>query len=148
MNKNTGVSIIIVTRNRCGYLLELLNRIDRQTVKPSELIIVDNASSDNTKEVAINYKATFKIQYVYEAIKGISFARNAGIRAASQEIIVFIDDDCIPVDDKWLENLVKNFDLDPGIGIIGGMTIPMPKNKKSSLEIFYDSLITNKFKAQ
>jgi GT2 family glycosyltransferase len=79
--------------------------------------VVDNGSTDNSAEIAKRYA-----DYVlYEGRRGITFAKNAGIRAAKGEFIVTTDADCIP-DNAWIEELVKCF-TDPGIASAGGANL-------------------------
>jgi glycosyltransferase involved in cell wall biosynthesis len=102
-------SIIICTRDRAAALHQTLRCFMKVRVPGgarAELIVVDNASSDETAEVV--RAATLpdiSARYLYEPKKGLSNARNAGIAAAQGEIIVFTDDDVVPAPD-WLDKLV------------------------------------------
>ena len=96
------VSCIITTHNR----LELLNRavesVLSQTYKNYELIIVDDASDDSTKEWCIQIEANYpnKVKYIRiekKDSKGGNYARNLGIKNAAGEYLAFLDDD-----DEWL----------------------------------------------
>jgi glycosyltransferase involved in cell wall biosynthesis len=99
---------------------------------PWELIIVDNNSTDNTKEIVEEYKikSGLDVVYVFEEKRGLANARNSGIREAKGEIIAFIDDDVI-VDRNWLVNLHKAFEIyNPAV--MGGKVLiqgelPVPK---------------------
>jgi GT2 family glycosyltransferase len=89
-----------------------------------ELIIVDNNSTDNTKEVIDNFinKSSLNVKYVVERDKGLSRARNMGIQEASGHIIAFTDDDCI-VDQHWITSLSKEFYDDESIVAVGGRVV-------------------------
>jgi glycosyltransferase involved in cell wall biosynthesis len=113
------ISVIIVTYDRAKMLRDALCSLAAQTRLPDEVIVVDNNSSDNTKEVVDNFKQGLNIKYVLERTQGTSTARNTGIKDASGDIIVFLDDDCV-ADKKWLHYLELPFLRDPAIGIAGG----------------------------
>ena len=94
------VSIIICTKNRADGLAPCLNSIkhafQEAKHKNTEIIIVDNASTDNTQEILTHWQEECPLTtfIIYEAQKGISAARNAGIKQATGDIILFTDDDC------------------------------------------------------
>jgi glycosyltransferase involved in cell wall biosynthesis len=82
----------------------------------TEIIVVDNASTDRTPEVLGPYQDRIKL--FEEKKKGPSAARNRGVRAASGQIIAFTDADCT-VDRDWLRHLVEPL-KDISVGIVGG----------------------------
>ncbi len=91
------VSVIIPTYNRAKLLPRAVNSVLNQTFKDFELIIVDDASTDNTEEVVKTFKDS-RIKYIKHRInKGGAAARNTGIKASKGEYIAFLDDD-----DEWL----------------------------------------------
>jgi glycosyltransferase involved in cell wall biosynthesis len=121
------VSVIVCTRNRAHRLEQTLNSLQQMTVPVDlawELIIVDNNSSDNTKEVIDSFmnKSSLKVKYVIERDQGLSRARNMGIQEASGNIIAFTDDDCI-VDRYWITSISKEFHADESIAGIGGRVL-------------------------
>lgn len=119
--QNADLSLIICTRNRCGQLVRCLESIRRlEFEQPWELIIVDNASSDATPAVIGRFieAAPFPVRYVSEARLGLGNARNAGLAAASGEILAFTDDDCYPAPD-FLSRVWSAF-RDPSFGYITG----------------------------
>jgi glucosyl-dolichyl phosphate glucuronosyltransferase len=128
------ISVIIVTFNRAASLKEALQSLSKQTCYPDEVIVVDNNSNDDTKEVVRRFEGALNIRYVFEEKRGIPFARNAGIEKAQYEIVAFMDDDCRPAH-NWLEELVKPFYRDPLIGQVGGEILPHDK-PRSIIEEF------------
>jgi len=112
-------SVVVITQNRAQSCLSTLRALSKMTYTPDELIIVDNASTDNTHELTQNFAAGFPVHYIFEGQVGIPHARNAGLRAASGDIVVFCDDDC-SVEPDWLENLILPFRYDPNLGCVGG----------------------------
>ena len=89
------VSVIIPTYNRCHYVPNAIESVLAQTYTDYEMIVVDDGSTDNTKAALRPYLD--KIHYIFQPNAGVSAARNAGIRAASSELIAFLDSD-----DRWL----------------------------------------------
>ena len=87
------VSVIIATRNRCEYLRRAIECILMQTWKNSELIIIDDGSEDDTTKIVNEYKDDRIVYIRNDCNKGISYARNEGLKAASGKYIVYQDDD-------------------------------------------------------
>jgi glycosyltransferase involved in cell wall biosynthesis len=119
MGNSLSISVIIITRNRAESLKDTLTSLVKQSRQPDEVIVVDNGSQDNTKEIALSFSNRLNIRYVYEGQRGIPHARNTGIRNATKDIIAFIDDDCV-ADKNWLKYLEIPFVKDPYIGVVGG----------------------------
>lgn len=89
------VSVIIPTYNRANYICEAIDSVIAQTCKDYEIIVVDDGSTDNTKDAIKKYDG--KIRYIYQKNRGVAAARNAGIRQAVGRYIAFCDSD-----DIWL----------------------------------------------
>ncbi|WP_456369669.1 glycosyltransferase family 2 protein [Thermodesulfatator atlanticus] len=88
------VSVIIPTHNRASFLKEALDSVFAQTFRDFEVIVVDDGSSDYTVKLVANYP----IRFVKRAQRrGVSSARNAGIRRARGKFLAFLDSD-----DLWL----------------------------------------------
>lgn len=96
MNKqSTNLSVVIPTFNRAGLISRAIKSVLSQTFQPDEIIIIDDGSTDETREVITrNFPM---IKYFRQRNKGISSARNAGIRMANGDWIAFLDSD-----DEWL----------------------------------------------
>ena len=114
-----SISVVIITRNRCRDLERCLEAILRVRRAPDEILVVDNGSTDATREVVDRIATTRPIRYVLEPKPGVSHARNAGSRAARGDILAFMDDDAVPRE-AWLENIENAFLKSPSIGIVGG----------------------------
>ncbi len=118
------VSVVICTRNRAGALhasLESVAAAARACGIEAELVIVDNASSDDTAAVVTAWAETapLRVTLVREARQGLAAARNAGIRAAHGAVLAFTDDDCRLAPD-YLYTLRDLFAGDSGLVLRGG----------------------------
>lgn len=125
-------SVVLCTYNRRNSVLTTLASLRRQTLayEQFEVIVIDNGSQDGTyaavtayvqagpKMVAHTPKATWHVRCLVETQNGLSYARNAGIRAATGEIVVFLDDDAV-ADPTFLEYLLQSYD-ETAADAIGG----------------------------
>jgi glycosyltransferase involved in cell wall biosynthesis len=97
MVKNPTVSVIIPTHNRAKLIGKAIKSVLNQTYQDFEIIIVDDGSTDNTEETVKSFN-NFKIRYIsHSNNRGISAARNTGIRASRGKYIALLDSD-----DEWL----------------------------------------------
>jgi glycosyltransferase involved in cell wall biosynthesis len=120
------VSIIVCTHDRSSALPECLRSILADPASVSrELIVVDNASTDETKDVVAEVAdgAPVPVRYVYEPRLGKSYALNAGVAHALGEVLLFTDDD-VRVEEGWTDALAACF-RDPRVGGARGRTIPV-----------------------
>jgi glycosyltransferase involved in cell wall biosynthesis len=120
-DQKPNLSLIICTRNRCERLVRCFEAIQRiEFERLWELIIVDNGSTDATSVMVEGFirVASFPIRYVFEPKLGLGNARNAGVAAASGEILVFTDDDCYPAPD-FVRHVWSAF-RDPSLGYVTG----------------------------
>jgi len=118
------ISIIIATYNRAErlrFLLDALNDLHLSDGVQCEVLVIDNNSADSTKEVTNSYLSSenLKFRYLFERRQGKSYALNTGIRKAEGDILVFTDDDCVP-DPYWVEHIIKEFEHDPSLSVVGG----------------------------
>ena len=122
MSHKEGVSLIICSYNGADRLPETIRHINAQRVDsdiPWELIVIDNASSDNTGQVAKkHWKGITSMRIIVELKKGLMHARLRGIDEARFEFISFIDDDNW-IDPNWITNIYKIFFEHPEVGICG-----------------------------
>ena len=115
-------SIVVATYNYAGKIVPTIEGI-LSVDYPSdfEVIVVNDGSKDSTKEVLEkNFGKNKKIRIInFEKNSGVCAARNAGIRAARNEIVVNMDHDCIP-EKNWLKNLIRGFSSEK-IGVVSSM---------------------------
>lgn len=119
------LSVIIPTRNRCDLLRKTLESILHQTMDKEffEVIVVDNGSIDNTKQVVEKFKDSLSLIYFYEPKPGLHEGRHAGLRNSRSEILVYADDD-IEAFPEWLETIYNIFQKNEKIGLVGGKNLP------------------------
>ena len=94
MKKNKLVTIIIPAYNKQDSITETLNSIYKQTFLNFEIIVIDDGSTDNTKQAVESFGNN--VVYIYQKNKGQGAARNQGIKAAKGDYIAFLD-----ADDFW-----------------------------------------------
>ncbi len=120
------LSVIIPTRNRSDYLKDAIESILAQTLDKSlyEIIVVDNGSTDNTRQVAeeLNGAHDDRIRYFYEPAPGLHVGRHLGARQSRGDVLVYADDDIIAFP-GWLEAIKSSF-TDPKAALVGGKIIP------------------------
>lgn len=118
------VSVLLSTRNRCDKLRLFLDAMKSNGIAgltPTEVLVIDNGSTDSTKEVVAEYTSVENpvFRYLSESKPGKSRALNGAMCEAKGEIIAFTDDDCIPAPD-WVKRIVKEFDTDGELSVLGG----------------------------
>lgn len=115
------ISIVVPTCGRPEQLERCLLALFRQSsARKFEIVVADNAPrAGGVRELIERYP---EVRLVVEGRKGISFARNAGVRAARGEILVFTDDDAEAAPD-WLENLLRPFERTE-VAAVTGNTLP------------------------
>ncbi|MDE5121152.1 MAG: glycosyltransferase, partial [Trichodesmium sp. St19_bin1] len=124
------VSVIIATYNNAHYILEAIASIFNQTYRSYEIIVIDDGSTDNTRQVLEPYLD--KVRYLYQENKGVSHARNLGLEMARGEFISFLDADDFFLPDK-LAKQVAVFDAHPSLGIVhSGWRLVNEKGEKIS----------------
>ncbi|PIQ21561.1 MAG: glycosyl transferase family 2, partial [Cytophagales bacterium CG18_big_fil_WC_8_21_14_2_50_42_9] len=90
VKEDTVVTIVIACFNHGHFLQEAIDSVLQQTYPKLEIIVVDDGSSDNTKEVAQQYP---QVRYIYQANQGLSAARNTGIKHSTGACLIFLDAD-------------------------------------------------------
>jgi GT2 family glycosyltransferase len=123
-------TVVVPTYNRAPLLevaLTHLAEAARRVQETCEIIVVDNNSSDATREVVGKFAG--HVRYLFEGRQGLSHARNAGVKAVPQElrtaehIIAFTDDD-VEVQQDWLVVIGKELSERPDVSCLGGRVMP------------------------
>ncbi|WP_035992340.1 glycosyltransferase family 2 protein [Leptolyngbya sp. KIOST-1] len=113
------ISAIICTHNRASYLGAAIASVLGQTYGAFELIVVDNASTDDTRAVVDTFLPHPRLIYAYESTLGLSAARNRGAAIARGSILAYLDDDA-EASPHWLTALAAAFAAYPQAAIAGG----------------------------
>jgi cellulose synthase/poly-beta-1,6-N-acetylglucosamine synthase-like glycosyltransferase len=109
------VSVVIPVRDDAEHLRACLRALASQTVAPDEIVVVDNASTDDSAEVARAAGA----RVVHEPVVGIPAAACAGYDAARSDVIARLDADCVPPAD-WIERLGDVLLARPDVAAVTG----------------------------
>jgi len=117
------VSVVIPTYNCGHFLTQAVDSVFAQTVAPGEIIVVDDGSTDDTRERLMTYRK--RVRYLYHSNQGPSRTRNRGIQEAKNEVIAFLDSD-----DVWhprkLELQMAAWNQHPRLGMLGTLSFDWP----------------------
>lgn len=143
---NKKISVIIPTFNRNTQLKRCLFSISKQIQKPNEVIVVDNSPNHNAQNVIskIAKNNILNIRYISELKRGTTFARNRGINEANNELIAFIDDDCIAAK-NWIQELLSTAKSHRESFIMGQNLNGIKNNISSALEFYSANCFTQCF---
>ena len=111
------VSVVIPTYNRPSFLYSAIKSVLNQTFQDFEIIVVDDASTDNTRKVVAEFDEKRICYLRHRENRGGSTARNTGIKRSKGEFIAFLDDDDLWVRSK-LEKQLDLFNKKPEIGAV------------------------------
>ncbi len=115
----TRLSAVVVTWNSKNDIAVCIESLLAQTIRPAEITVVDNASTDGTADfVAANYPTVNLIRLDYNA--GFAKANNIGIQASTGEWLLLLNPDA-SLDPDWAEQLLSFAERDAKIGMLGGV---------------------------
>jgi glycosyltransferase involved in cell wall biosynthesis len=146
-----GVSVIVCCYNSQSRIAETIRFLNEQKVPDElkwELIIVDNASTDNTRSIAsqswVPISANTAFQIVDEPVPGLSKARQKGIEVANFDILIFCDDDN-HLDVNYVSQANRLMRSNSRVGVMGGWVRPkLPVHTGKWIEDFYPALAIGK----
>jgi|Deesub1362A_J573_1020465.scaffolds.fasta_scaffold00522_23 glycosyltransferase involved in cell wall biosynthesis len=118
MEVNPKVTVIVPTYNRAHLLKETIESVLNQTFQDYEILIVDDGSTDKTKEVVESFQID-KIRYIYKKHSGAPETRNKGIENAKGDFIVWLDSDDT-LTPNALELTFKEFEKDKTLHVVYG----------------------------
>jgi len=110
------ISVIVCAHNEAAYLPACLHSLLAQTRLPDEILVINNASTDETRAVAQQIP---HVRVVDEPRKGLVVARETARRLATGDVLAYVDADCrAPL--RWLARLARRFERDPALLALSG----------------------------
>jgi glycosyltransferase involved in cell wall biosynthesis len=146
--KKPKVSVITVTFNREAFIREAINSVLAQSFTDWELLVIDDASTDNTKSIVDEYiSKDSRIKYFRnEQNLGIAKTRNRGLELAEGEYIAPLDSDDVWLDKNKLQKQVEFLDINQDYAMLGGGIMHIDANSRHIKKVLYpvyDSTIRN-----
>lgn len=119
------LSVVVPSYNRLASLQRLLSSLERQTVPHSEfeVVVVDDGSTDGTFAALQRLESSYALRAFQQANGGPAAARNRGVREARADLILFLDDDVVAVDDLLAQHLALHSDNTNAV-VVGPMVPP------------------------
>src|SRR3954465_2481787 len=111
-----SITAIVWAYNEASYLPACLHALLAQTRTPDEIIVVDNASTDGTGDIA---RAVTGVRVIHEPVRGLVVARETARLAARGDILAYLDADCRPPI-TWLERVERGFQRRPAAVAVTG----------------------------
>lgn len=116
-------SVAICSKDRPDWVARLLDSLLPQLDEaPFEVLVVDNAPSDDATRLAV--AARPPVRYVREPLAGLDFARNRALNEARGDVVAYLDDDVI-VCAGWARALHEVWGANPDAGVVTGLVLPM-----------------------
>ena len=141
------VSVVIPTKNRSALLAEAIERVQSQTVSREhyEVIVIDNDSADDTRSVLEQKARTYRnLRFGLQEKPGAAATRNAGLRLAKGDIILFIDDD-VQAERALIEGHIECHRKNPNASVIGAVSMPWGDTTEPFLRYLRDHRILNPY---
>lgn len=147
-NKEPKVSIIITTYNRGNFICEAIDSATKQSFDDFEIIIIDDASEDNTSEIVKKYiEGDKRIKYVKNTENiGKAKTYNKGLTLALGQYVAPLDSDDIWLDKDKLKKQVEFLEANPDYAMLGGGIMHIDSQSKPLKKVLfpvYDSVIRN-----
>jgi glycosyltransferase involved in cell wall biosynthesis len=119
------LTVLLATRNGSRTLTGVLDAFARVHTPSSgwKLVVVDNGSTDRTREIIESYRTVLPLTYLFEGSLGKNVALNTGLTHLDGDLVVFTDDDVFPRPD-WLIQLRAAADDQPSYSMFGGVILP------------------------
>lgn len=122
----TSVSVIIPTCNAERYIGAQLDALMGQTVRPSEIIVVDSASDDATCRIAESRGELVQLIRIRRGDFNHGGTRDMALRRSSGEYVLFLTQDALPTDERYVENLVAPLERDTAIAAVCARQVAYP----------------------
>jgi glucosyl-dolichyl phosphate glucuronosyltransferase len=120
------VSVVICTHNRSFHLRTAIQSVVEQSISHDfyEILVIDNCSDDETREVVDSFQSAGNVRYLYEPNLGLCHARNRGWEHAEGQYVAYLDDDAV-ASPGWIEAIINAFHQYPNAGAVGGRVDPV-----------------------
>ncbi len=118
-----GVSVVIPTLNAQAQIGRLLDALNAQSLRPQEILVVDSESTDHTLEIAQAHGA--QVVYIERSSFDHGGTRDEALRRTKGEVVVFMTQDALPVDERFLERLTAPL-AQANVAAVGGRQIAYP----------------------
>ena len=141
------ISVVIPTKNRSALLAEAIERIESQTVSREqyEVIVIDNDSTDDTRTLLEQKAITYpNLKFASQEKPGAAATRNAGLRVARGDIVLFIDDD-VYADPSLIESHLDWQQRYSNASVIGAVNMPWGETSDPFLRYLRDHRILNPY---
>jgi glycosyltransferase involved in cell wall biosynthesis len=121
---NVPISVVVLTFNSDRTVGACLDSLSAQRLPPTEVIVVDDGSTDTTLVAVATFAATARVpvRVLHNGSHNISRGRNIGMAAARSRLVAFLDSDAW-AEPGWTEGLVEAFRAEPGAAVVGGGVI-------------------------
>ena len=145
--KNISVSVIVCAKNEAENLSLLIPKLLEQDYKQFEIVLINDASSDDTLEVMESFKASHANIKIVNVVNNEAFwgnkkyALTLGIKASSYDYLLFTDADCIPNSKYWIKAMSSHFSNETSI-VIGYGAYAKQANGFLNKLIRYETLVT------
>jgi glycosyltransferase involved in cell wall biosynthesis len=126
------ISVVIPAYNEEEHIGRCLESVRRQTVKPYEVIVVDNNSTDRTEEIS----GKLADRVVFEGNQGVIHALNRGIKAAGGDVVAFMGGDCV-ADRNWIKAIKLAFEKEDLVGVFGPIYSMDRESKKMRFSYYF-----------
>lgn len=120
------VSVVIPTYNRIKQLKNVLRALEKQTIslQDFEVVVVSDGSQDGTNEFLETIVTPLNLMPILQSNQGVATARNQGVANAQGRVILFIDDDVVPIPQLIMEHLRVHNETEDDVVVIGPMLSP------------------------
>jgi GT2 family glycosyltransferase len=134
------VTVVLCTRDRAEHLRGALRSVLRLDYPSFDVVVVDNAAAtDETRDLVRTDFDDPRVRYLEEPVPGLSSARNAGLAAATGDIVAFTDDDVV-VDNQWLHGLAAGFAQGEDVACVSGL---VPSGElRTPVQRFFDDRVS------